>query len=216
LFIPYAVDVPMRRLPAFNWGLLVVTIYSFFANPAFTSGPYEVAHHWVLSDWSIDQLVGHMFLHADIMHLIGNMLFLWVFGNAICAKIGNIAFAPTYLALGVLAGAAHLTFDGAPAVGASGAINGVVGMFLFWYPRNQISCVWLLGTAGAFEFSSFWAILTWLAFDILGAMIGMEGVGYIAHLAGFVGGFALAAGLTALNVMPDAPYEQSVLDLLRE
>jgi membrane associated rhomboid family serine protease len=198
----------MRRLPVVNWALIGMTVFLFFGSPRTTDG-------WVLSGWSLEELVGYQFLHAGLIHLIGNMLFLWVFGNAVCAKVGHVAFAPIYLALGIAAGAVHLMVDGTPAIGASGAINGIVGMFLFWYPRNSISCIWLFVAVGAVRFSSYWAILIWLAFDLWGAATGAQGVAYFAHIGGFAVGFLLAMAISVSGVLEDSPYEQSLLDLYR-
>ena len=83
-----------------------------------------------------------MELVARAIGLVDPLLYvgdLWVFGNAICAKVGNIAYTIVYVALGLCSGVIHLLLDGDPAVGASGAINGVVAMFLVFYPLNTIS-----------------------------------------------------------------------------
>ena len=81
-----------------------------------------------------------IFLHGSFMHLLGNMWFLWLFGNAVCAKVGNLVYLLIYLMLGLTSGVVAYTIDPRPAVGASGAINGVVGMFVVWYPLNNIHC----------------------------------------------------------------------------
>ena len=113
----------MSRLPIVNCCVIGVTCLIFFF---LLIGDTDALHVFILQDWGPLGIVGHMFLHGDIVHLIGKMLFLWVFGNAICAKVGNVAYIATYLGLGVLAAIVHLLADGAPAVRASGAINGIV------------------------------------------------------------------------------------------
>src|SRR6516162_3778323 len=194
--IPYHVDVPMRRLPWMNWVLIVVTICIY---PFCISGDHftNLGENLMLGGKSWLGVVGHMFVHADIFHLLGNMVFLWVFGNAVCAKVGNLAYLFVYLGLGVTAGLTAHLIDPRPAVGASGAINGIVGMFVVWYLLNEISCwyaYWFFGAAGTgtFQVGSFWMILLFLVFDVWGAVRGSGNVGYVAHLAGFAIGFVLA------------------------
>jgi len=202
LFIPYRADVAITRWPIANFVLLALIVLCFGAQ---LSAPAGIAalEPFILTDWSASGLIGHIFLHGGVMHLVGNMIFLWVFGNAVCGKVGNVAYPFVFLGLGVFAGAMHLLFKGGAAVGASGAINGVVGMFLVWFPLNTISMlyfVWLLFIirVGTFELSSYWLILLWLAFDILGASLDLPSVAYWAHLGGFAAGFCLAALLTKL------------------
>jgi membrane associated rhomboid family serine protease len=162
--------------------------------------------------------IGHLLLHADLVHLLGNMLFLWVFGNAVCAKVGNLVYPIIYFGLGLVAGVISYLIDPRPAVGASGAINGIVGMFVVWYLLNEISCwyvFWLgVGRAGNFSVSSYWMVLLWLVFDIWGAIRGNDNVGYIAHLAGFAAGFSLAFVLLKVGLMEMAPGERSLLQVM--
>jgi membrane associated rhomboid family serine protease len=103
-------------------------------------------------------------------------------------------------------------------VGASGAINGIVGMFVVWYLLNEIACwyvFWLgVGRAGSFSVSSYWMVLLWLVFDIWGAIRGTGNVGYIAHLAGFASGFLLAIVLLKAGWVGMEPGERSLLQVL--
>ena len=98
---------------------------------------------YILDGFALKGLFGYMWLHGGILHLLGNMLFLWIFGNAVCAKIGNLRYIPAYLGLGIVAGISHLIFTGGSSLGASGAINGIVGMFLVFFPQNEITCYWI-------------------------------------------------------------------------
>ncbi len=181
--------------------------------------------HLVLKSWNIQGLFGHMWLHGGIIHLLGNLLFLWIFGNAVCAKIGNLKFVPIYIGLGLIAAVTHLIFVGEPMIGASGAIFGIVGMFLVFFPQNDITCYWILWFLFIFrriEFtiSSYWMILFWFAFDLIGAIYfssATGGVAYFAHVGGFLAGAALAIVLlkTGLVVM-EPRYEKSLLQLIDE
>ncbi|MCH8052709.1 MAG: rhomboid family intramembrane serine protease, partial [Planctomycetes bacterium] len=170
----------------------------------------------VLTGWHFAGMVGHALLHADILHLLGNMLFLWVFGNAICAKIGNLPYLLIYALLAGYAGATHLVFAGGPMIGASGAINGIVGVFLMWYPLNSISCIyWFYIRGGTFQIASYWMILFWLMFDIWGVASSGDSVAYWAHLGGFLAGLSLGAVLLLTRAVKMVDLERSLIDAIR-
>ena len=155
----------------------------------------DVAFRWY-------QLITHAFLHADLIHLAGNMLFLLVFGTRVNALIGNIATAVLYPLLAVGSALVHLYFDGVGLLGASGAIMGLAGMYLMFFPLNT---VWMTGwirwgLIGGFHLSyrvwamrGFWVVLFYIAFDVLYTWLGTEdGVAHWAHLGGFGLGMVLA------------------------
>ncbi len=211
MIIPYEVDVPMSRWPYTNFALIGITIISFLLQFSLNE---EQLMSYVLYGWSVKGMICHMFLHGGWMHLIGNMIFLWVFGNAVCAKVGNGIYLVIYLALGLTAAAGHNIFQGGAAVGASGVINGIVGLFLILYPLNNISCIILFGfRGGSFTLSSFWMILFWLAFDIWGAQTGVGNTAYFAHLGGFVGGFGLGVAMLLFGIIKMDRDEKSLLQV---
>jgi len=179
----------------------------------------EIKHplsSWILHGWNIQGLIGHMWLHSGPLHLLGNMLFLWLFGNAVCSKVGNKWFPLMYLGFGFAAAATHLIFEGGPAMGASGAINGVVGMFLVFFPENDTSVVFTLFFIywRRFHISSYWLILLWFVFDIWGAMTSIDNVGYFAHIGGFAAGFVLAVFMLERKWATMEEYEKSLLELV--
>lgn len=178
---------------------------------------------FILNGWKIKGLFAHIWLHGGILHLLGNMLFLWIFGNAVCAKIGNLRYLPIYLSLGLISGITHLVFTGGNALGASGAINGIAGMYLVFFPTNEITCYFvfffpLLLRPYVKEFcvSSIWMILFWLAFDVWGAIKGGGQVAYLAHIGGFTGGFVLAILMLKLKIVKMERYEKSLLQVLAD
>lgn len=246
MIIPWKVDVPQEYRPFVNW-LIIAVIIGVFVLQVITfveqeSEPVEKPmREWgakqeqaeeeeeitgpivefVLRGWGIKGLLGYMWLHGGIIHLLGNLLFLWIFGNSVCGKIGNAAYLPIYLLLGVFAGLSHLVFQGGAAIGASGAINGIVGMYLVFFAQNEITCyfVWILfitPIVREFSLSSYWMILLWLMFDILGAMMGGGGVAYFAHLGGFAAGFGLAILMLKTNMVKMERYERSLLQIWQE
>lgn len=219
ILLPYAVDVPFDRRPFVNWALVISVMAAFlFQIPAMTGveSSIEAIKPFVLDGWDVQGLFGHMWLHADPIHLGGNMLFLWIFGNAVCAKVGNFKFLPLYLLLGLIAAAAHLLLNGEPAVGASGAINGVVGMFLIFFWQNEMDMVFLgmfmlQPVHRTFSIPSYWMIVLWLLFDIWGATVGGGQVAYFAHLGGFFAGMVFAILLIKLKLVTMYRDEQSLV-----
>jgi len=212
MLIPYRVDVLFPRVPWANWVLIALCSLGFLLEGFL---PEDILNPLVLETWHPAGLLGHLFLHLDLFHLLGNMLFLWVFGNAVCARIGNGAYLGAYFVCGLVAAAIHLLMDGHPAIGASGAINGVVGLYLVLYPRNEICCAYfIVFKPGTFEISGYWLILLWFVMDILGAVFGAGGeVAYWAHIGGFLGGFG--CGILLLG-MKRVAFDQADLPHLFE
>ena len=175
----------------------------------------------MLKGWSLQGLFGYMWLHGGLLHLLGNLLFLWIFGNAVCAKIGNLRYLFLYVLLGVTAGIVHLLVARGTVVGASGAINGVVGMYLVFFYQNDITCVfafWLIVPyVRVFAVSSVWMILFWMCWNVVGALIpGSSNVAYFAHLGGFAAGFGIALLMCKKGWVAMEKYEKSLLQMWEE
>ena len=225
LLVPYRMDVPIYRWPVANFvilGLLLVCYVierSCIPENAVSLADMPAVAPFVLTGWNPIGMVGHIFLHGGILHLAGNMIFLWVFGNAVCEKVGNIAYPFLFIGLGVAAGATHLLFSDHPAVGASGAISGVMAMCLIWFPINEISSfyfVWFFVFVryGWIEVSSYWLMLLWLAIQVIGAALSFGGVAYWAHIGGFAAGFVLAIVLMTLKRVSMDGTERTLLDIV--
>lgn len=144
-------------------------------------------------------LITSMFLHGGWMHLIGNMLFLWVFGNNIEDELGPIRFVIFYLLSGLAAGFLQMGIspDSAiPMVGASGAVSGVLGAYLLLHPRVKILTLIFLGFFIMMrKITAAWFLGIWIAYQGLFAILDQGGVGggtaWWAHIGGFVAGVAL-------------------------
>lgn len=138
-------------------------------------------------------LVSYMFLHGSFMHLGGNMLFLWVFGDNIEDAMGHFKFFVFYILCGIAAGYAHMLMtpgSAAPLVGASGAIAGVIGAYLLLHPRVQI-WVLVLGRI-PLPVNAALAIIAWFLFQVFQIIYMSEGnTAWWAHIGGFVAGIIL-------------------------
>jgi membrane associated rhomboid family serine protease len=144
-------------------------------------------------------LLSSMFLHGGWMHLIGNMWFLWIFGNNVEDSMGHLRFAAFYLLCGLAAAALQIAFQpdsGVPMVGASGAIGGVMGAYVVLYPRVRIHTAVVLGFyVSRFTVSAGFMLGYWFLIQIVGGVadIGRSGggVAFWAHVGGFAAGVLL-------------------------
>lgn len=155
--------------------------------------------------WSV---MTSMFLHGSFIHLAGNMLYLWIFGDNIENYLGHTKFVFFYLLCGVLAVFAHIFFEGSssvPMVGASGAISGILGAYLLKYPKAKvlvlIPIIWFLAfrKIPALVVLGFWFVMQlYSGFATIGNS--GSGVAIWAHVGGFVAGFVL------INLFPQKRY----------
>jgi membrane associated rhomboid family serine protease len=147
--------------------------------------------------WST--LFTSMFLHGGWLHLGGNMLYLWIFGDNIERAMGSLRFVVFYLVCGLAASAAHIAFNSqstVPAVGASGAISGVLGGYLVLFPQNRVR---VLTRGGIVHVPALVVLGLWIVLQLINGVgsiattseTGGGGVAYLAHIGGFVAGLVL-------------------------
>jgi membrane associated rhomboid family serine protease len=149
---------------------------------------------------SLVDLFTSMFLHGGLLHLVGNMLFLWIYGDNVEHRLGTIRFLGWYLATGVAATLFHAAGDLdslVPMIGASGAISGVLGFYFLLFPRNQVRLLWLFPPffMNVFEVPARLVLGVYLVLDNLLPYLlvrGSVGVAHGAHIGGFVAGLAAA------------------------
>ena len=148
-------------------------------------------------------LVTCMFIHGGLMHFIGNMLFLWVFGDNIEDTFGHLKYLVFYLVAGVLATLAHFAIDPGsqtPLVGASGAISGIMGAYLVLHPSNRIRTLIIYFLITVIELRAVWLLLIWFALQTVQGLLSIGvsdqvSTAFFAHIGGFVIG--VAVGLMA-------------------
>lgn len=214
LLVPYEIETLKQYHPWANW--LTVGICSLVSLMVFGGMISEdVFESLVLDGWGLKGLLGHVLLHGDLIHLIGNMIFLWVFGNAVCTNIGNLKYLAVFLGCTLVAAFFHNVFDGGPAIGASGAINGIVGLVLAMYPLNRVYVFWFFVIkGGTFSVRAWHIILFWLAFDIWGAVMGGGMIAYWAHIGGLAGGIGIGILCLRLGWIQLTQFDnRSLLDI---
>ena len=209
-------DLPNKKFPLITVAIIVlntiVYLYEASLGEKFTQFtyamgliPFEITHHTDLlpTGPSIIYLTifTSMFMHGSIIHLLGNMLFLWIFGNNVEEYLGKVNFIIFYLVCGLSAAFTQIFFNPnstMPMVGASGAIAGVLGAYLLLYPRARVTTVIIFGffirliKIPAVVVLSFWIIYQFLyGISSLAVKTGEGGVAWFAHIGGFIGGIIL-------------------------
>jgi membrane associated rhomboid family serine protease len=207
--IPLRDENPTRTLPFITIAIIVINALVFVWEliqgeqlqdniTQFVVIPYNIVH--LSGPKVLLTLITSLFLHAGLTHLLGNMLYLWVFGNNIEDRLGHIRFIFFYLFCGIMATFGHIiTASGSklPVIGASGAISGVLGAYLLLYPRVKVLVliplffIWRIAKIQAVWFLLFWIILQLIygagSFAMAGEPNG-GGVAWFAHIAGFFAG----------------------------
>jgi membrane associated rhomboid family serine protease len=210
---PLKDNVPTRSFPIVTVGLIAinVAVWLFYQVPDLDASVNELAYHpcevedscpVVGQDWPITALTS-MFMHGDWLHIGGNMLFLWIFGNNVEDAMGHVRFLVFYLLSGFAATAlqTYVTLDFGtevestiPNLGASGAVSGVLGAYLILLPRASVLILIFIGLIFIREipaalFLGFWFLFQlWLGgFSLLEPQEG-GGVAFFAHIGGFVFG----------------------------
>ena len=197
---------PSERVPYVTYALIVVNVVVFFSywgqleNYRYIAAffdSYAFTPRNLTDDGQAIGLFTSMYLHGGFMHLAGNMLFLWIFGDNMEEEFGHVGFFLFYTASGILATLAHYLnapYSDIPLVGASGAIAGVMGGYLLLFPKAKVDIL--------FYFLIFFRIIAVPAWLMLGAWFGLQllngtgsgdsaGVAYWAHAGGFIVGFVL-------------------------
>ena len=196
-------DTGRRITPVVTYILIALNVVFFLVE---MSGGEPFIQRWAfvprrfLADPAGDfaTLFTAMFMHAGWMHLIGNMLYLWIFGDNVEDRFGHAKFLIFYLVCGVAATFAQLAFSAdsaVPNLGASGAVAGVLGAYLLLYPRGQVRVMMGRGVVPA---PALVVIGLWFALQLFSGIGSVAsnvdeggGVAYMAHIGGFVAGFLL-------------------------
>lgn len=219
--IPLRDTNPRRTVPFVTYALVILNVLAFLwelslgqnLDRALLNVAFIPARFWIAGNWIADAMtiVISMFLHGGLLHIGSNMLYLWIFGDNIEDRLGHGRYLLFYLACGFLATFAHAVFSPGsriPAIGASGAIAGVLGAYLILFPHARVLTVIpifffiTLRELPAVILLGLWFVLQ--LFSGVGSLgvtdaQDLGGVAYFAHIGGFVAGLVLIAVLGGLR-----------------
>lgn len=212
-FFPTRTDRRLTRRPWVNYSLIAINVVVFLFTERLVNAGSPAVTNYFLNPMAprIEQFITYQFLHYGKMHIIFNMLFLYVFGNAVEDRLGRIGYLLFYLAGGVLAGLGHSLVSSAPVLGASGSIAAVTGAYLALFPMSNVTIVYWFFFIGHFEISSMLLILFRMAQDLFFQFAGYGSTAYMAHLTGYAIGFIVGMGLLVGRLLPREPYDMLAL-----
>jgi membrane associated rhomboid family serine protease len=209
MIIPWSTDAPIYHRPWATIALIVASVAAFALTARLDYDelePYMLVHgdglhpaQWITSN----------FLHANIMHLAGNLIFLWAFALVVEGKVGFFPFLAIFLGIGfVQCGLEQLVTLGFPqdaSLGNSAIVYGLMAMALVWAPKNELGCVWWFGfRSGLMDLSILWFSLLYIALEVVqvafwGGLVGVTPVSAVLHLSGAAVGFVLGTALLKLG-----------------
>ncbi|MGB9907504.1 MAG: rhomboid family intramembrane serine protease [Candidatus Saccharicenans sp.] len=209
MFIPLKDENPTSRFPVITVAIIAVNCLIFLYQIFSPNGleyqvlrfgiiPYEITH-WGMDAtiprvfWPLSLLTG-MFLHGSLLHLAGNMLYLWIFGNNVEDFLGSVKFLFFYLACGIAASLLQVAIypnSRIPMIGASGAIAGLLGAYLVLYPSARVKTLVFLFIYITVIYVPAWVLLgLWFILQLSNIGLG-GGVAWFAHIGGFLAGLSL-------------------------
>jgi membrane associated rhomboid family serine protease len=213
--IPLRVDIFRSRVALVNALLILVNVLAFLYELSLSARRGRVlvykfgltpaheqllfARHGITLPQATLPLLSSMFLHGGWMHLLGNMLFLWVFGGAVEEALGHFQYLVFYLVCGVGSALVHTAFNlgsKVPTIGASGAISGVMGAFIVLFPRARVTTMipplfFFTFKIPAYLMLGYWFLLQFFSGVASLGMTDQGGVAWWAHVGGFLLGAAL-------------------------
>lgn len=211
--IPLRTSVVARKTPYVNYALIAINVLIFALTFAprkvmTPAGPIEEP----LRQWAdifmlyplrpqLWQFISYAFLHGSIMHIVGNMYFLYVFGNNVNERLGSVGYLAFYLAGAVFSALGHSLFAGNPVLGASGAVAAVTGAYLVLFPQSIITVLYWFIFIGTIDIPAIWFIgIKLIVIDNV-IIRSTPYVAYDAHLAGYAYGIISILALLAFNLL---------------
>jgi membrane associated rhomboid family serine protease len=223
--IPIRDDIPARRFPVVTVGLLAVNVVVFLIEILFGQAvndltlTFGIVPARLTTEWTnplvLITLVTSMYFHGGWAHLIGNMMYLWIFGDNVEDRMGRLGFFIFYTLCGLVAGILQVAVaprSAIPIIGASGAIAGVLGAYILLYPHARVRTL----VPSFYFYRSVWlpAILVlggWFLIQLLNGLASLSlvmqtgGVAFWAHIGGFVAGMGMMPVFRQKNYLPPPP-----------
>ncbi len=217
IILPYRTSIRPRRTPYANYALIALNVIIFLLE----YGTHPITGQLVFRAWvarfmltpnelHLWQLVSYAFLHGGFIHILGNMFFLYLFGNNVNDKFGHIGYLCFYLAGAIFSGIGHAVVHSGssiPTLGASGAVAAVTGAYLVLFPQTLITVLYWLFFIGVVEVPALYFIA--LKMILIDNMIARytRYVAYDAHLAGYSFGIAALIGLLATGLIGGSSFD---------
>lgn len=220
MIFPYRTKNPPESLPVATFGLILMNLIIY----ALTSNGLEIRES-VVGQFALTRanvspltLFSSMFLHGNLLHILGNMWFLWLLGAAVEGRLRTLKFLVVYFVSGLAGDGLHLLMTmsqhDVPSLGASGAIMGLLGAAIWMFPHSKVCVAYYfsLWWHGVWEWRMWGVALYYLGFDVVDLVLsqGQDGVAHFAHLGGALGGFLAVLALRAKRddlVVSDAKSE---------
>ena len=218
MFLPIRTSIRPRKTPYANYALIAINVFifliSYWPHTVQIAGRY---HQEVLRTWAqafmlypdsaeIWQFVTYAFLHGSLMHIFGNMFFLYLFGNAINDRLGNVGYVCFYLAGAVFSGLGHALISSNPVLGASGAVAAVTGAFLVLYPKAIVTVIYWFFFIGMWDLHAYLIIA--IKMIIIDNILYRGGnVAHEAHLAGYAFGIIVTLLLLAFKLLQSDHFD---------
>jgi len=220
MLLPIRTSIRPLRTPYANYALIgvnvVIFVLTYQLNTTAVTGVIEILRPWAQQFQLVPQrpqlwqFLSYAFLHGGYMHIIGNMFFLFIFGNNVNDKLGHISYLCFYLAGAVFSGVGHAVIhsaSGIPTLGASGAVAAVTGAYLVLFPQTLITVLYWFFFIGMIEVPALYFIgLKMILIDNVIAATTPH-VAYDAHLAGYAFGILAILGLLATRIVGSSDYD---------
>lgn len=217
--------------PFVTYGLIAINIIIFIYEIIITSyfsnnlvkfelfSNYGAVPNFILSGQNLISLFTSMFMHGSIAHLLGNMFFLYVFGDNLEGRFGHYKYIIIYLIWGIIASFAHSIYavstgsGNVPAIGASGAISGVLAAYLVFFPHAKIQTIIFAFFITTVRIPALAFIPFWFIMQLIFALIGQSGgIAYIAHVGGFLAGIGTAYFWKLFAHLFSRPFEETKIN----
>ncbi|MBN2844178.1 MAG: rhomboid family intramembrane serine protease [Sedimentisphaerales bacterium] len=211
IILPISTDNRLSKPPLVNYFIILINVVLFLAAATknMSHADYESGfRHFMLHPEApaLYQFITYGFLHGSWMHIIGNMFFLYIFGNNVNDKLGNRGYAIFYLAGCIFSGFGHAFMSDGPVLGASGAVAAVTGAYMVLFPMTRINVLYVLFFVGTLDVSALFFILFKLII-VDNLLITGPGVAYDAHIAGYLFGICIPLILLHFGFLPRSQFD---------